>query len=239
MTDLLLSRMPSGEPEIFTSVQGEGVTVGAPAAFVRLAGCNLHCGWCDTAYTWDWALFDRRRLTGHWPVSEVAARIRASAGGPPRRLIVTGGEPLLQRPAVAELTELLRPEAFVFEVETNGTVPPGRLAELVDQWNVSPKLASSGNDGPGRIHAAALRALRDTGRAWFKFVVAEPRDLAEVASLVREHDLPERRVLLMPEGTTAATVLERIRWLVPEAIARGWRVTPRLHVLLWGDERGR
>ena len=58
--DLKLSRQPSGEPEIFHSLQGEGHSIGTPTVFLRLALCNLTCVWCDTKYTWDWANFDTK-----------------------------------------------------------------------------------------------------------------------------------------------------------------------------------
>jgi organic radical activating enzyme len=72
--------------------------------------------------------------------------------------------------------------------------------------------------------------------AW-KFVIDDARDLDEADDLVTDLGLDE--VILMPQATTAEAVLEKLRWLVPQAITRGHRVTPRLHTLVWGDERGR
>jgi organic radical activating enzyme len=235
MDALVVARMADGRPEIFASVQGEGVSMGVPSTFVRLAICNLRCGWCDTAYTWDWARFDRRTATMTMEPGEVAAAVRAL---PPRNVVITGGEPLLQRRQLLPLAEALRAEGYRLEVETNGTVGPGRLAALIDQFNVSPKLAHSGNAGLRRIVPAALREFAATGRAWFKFVVAAPGDLVEVREVCAMAGIEPGRVVLMPEGTTAATLEERGRWLAEACTREGYRFSTRLHILLWGDRRG-
>ena len=123
------------------------------------------------------------------------------------------------------------------EVETSGVIAPmPDVVALVDQWNVSPKLANSGMDLPRRIAPDALAAFVATGRAIFKFVVVDPADLDEVAELVDEHRL--RPVWVMPEGTDAATIADRLRTLAEPVLERGWHLTPRLHVLVWGDRRG-
>ena len=105
------------------------------------------------------------------------------------------------------------------------------------QWNVSPKLANSGIPIEKRIRADALVALRDTGRAVFKFVATSIADLDEVATLADAHGLEP--VWIMPEGTDPTTWVARAQELADPVLARGWNLTPRLHVLLWGDERGR
>lgn len=89
-----------GQPEIFHSIQGEGVSQGTPCVFLRLAGCNLACSWCDTAYSWNGTV-PGVRLTPE-KAAELALRY------PCRRLVLTGGEPLIQQKALPALLRLLQ-----------------------------------------------------------------------------------------------------------------------------------
>ncbi|HTJ26297.1 MAG TPA: 7-carboxy-7-deazaguanine synthase QueE [Candidatus Limnocylindria bacterium] len=111
--------------EIFYSVQGEGTWTGTPAVFVRLAGCNLSCAFCDTDYS----------LKFLASVDEVVDRVRAEGGDCPM-VIVTGGEPFAQRETPA-LIEALRADGRRVHIESNGTLP---TALPDDVWlTVSPK----------------------------------------------------------------------------------------------------
>jgi 7-carboxy-7-deazaguanine synthase len=222
--------------EVFgPTFQGEGPSIGRRAGFVRLGRCNLDCGWCDTPYTWDWERYDPTVELHHAPVAAVVDQL---AGMAPEIVVVTGGEPLLQQRRLVSLLRACADHGWDVEIETNGTrVPDSALVPLVRQWNVSPKLANSGVAVQERIRPAALAALRATGRAVFKFVVVDESDLDEIGDLADEHDL--RPVWVMPEGTDAATLTGRARRLAQPVLDRGWNLTPRLHVLLWGDQRGR
>ena len=234
---LKVSRMPSGEPEVFRSIQGEGLTAGTPSAFLRLATCNLACTWCDTRYTWDWERHDFRREVVAQPTEEIEERI---LGLGPRHLVITGGEPLLQQTELAPMVASLARQGVYCEVETNGTVAPLlEMAAAVSQWNVSPKTRSSGNVESRRESPAALRAFRELDNATFKFVVVEPEDIDDVSRLVDRYDIAPDRVLLMAEGVTATALLDRGAWVAEECARRGFRFTTRLHILLWGDGRGR
>ena len=234
---LKVSRMPSGEPEIFHSVQGEGVSAGRPSVFLRLATCNLTCSWCDTKYTWDWERYDPREQIVSLDASDVRRRLDAL---PCRNLVITGGEPMLQQSELGPLARSLRAEGWSIEVETNGTIAPNAdMAAAVSQWNVSPKTANSGNREDRREDYGALGAFAEMPGSWFKFVVAEPADVDEIAALVDRHRLPGDRVLLMPEGTRPEVISERGKWIAVECVERGYRFTTRLHIALWGDERGR
>ncbi len=241
---LTLAATTPGEPEIFASLQGEGMSAGKPCAFVRLSRCNLACEWCDTAYTWrfegdtrphrDGLSFERTANQVILEEAEVAARIAALGQ---KRLVVTGGEPLLQAPALARMLALL-PGVHV-EVETNGTVvPPPALDALVQQLNVSPKLAHSGNPTELALRPEALGALALDARAVFKFVVAQPGDAAEALALADAYRIARERVWLMPEGRDSATLRGRARWLSDLCLGEGVNFSDRLHIHLYGDTRG-
>jgi len=245
---LTLATVNPGEPEVFSSLQGEGPGMGRPSVFVRLSRCNLACRWCDTAYTWrftgdnrphrDEVAFERRENQVTLDEAAVAALILSHAE---ERLVITGGEPLLQGASLARLVALLKAKrpALHVEVETNGSVMVHEaLDPLIDQYNVSPKLAHSGNSADLALVPERLEAWSGDVRAWFKFVVATPADLAEIAALQDRYHIASDRLFVMPEGTASSTLRERSRWLAEEALARGWRFTDRLHIHLYGDTRG-
>jgi len=241
---LVLASTAPGEPEIFASLQGEGPSAGKPCAFVRLSRCNLACSWCDTAYTWrfegdnrphrDGIAYERAANQVTLGEEDVAARI-AALGKP--RLVVTGGEPLLQAPALARVLALL--PGMAIEIETNGTVtPPAALDALVDQYNVSPKLAHSGNPADLALIPERLGQWAAEPRACFKFVVAEPADVEEVLMLVAAYAIPRERVWLMAEGTDGAALAARESWLAQLCLDHCLTLSKRLHIELYGDTRG-
>lgn len=241
---LTLATTTPGEPEIFASLQGEGRSAGLPCTFVRLSRCNLACTWCDTAYTWrfegdnrphrDGQTFERKGNQIVLSEEEVAARIMALGGN---RLVITGGEPLLQGAQLARMAALL--EGHKVEIETNGTVAPHpALARLVDQYNVSPKLKHSGNPAEIALLSERLQAWSNEPKANFKFVISAPEDLAEVLELQSQYAIPSIRIQLMPEGTTSEVIRSRSSWLAPLALAHGLGFSDRLHIHLYGDTRG-
>ena len=234
---LRISKQPSGNPEIFHSLQGEGVTIGTPTVFLRLAMCNLTCGWCDTRYTWDWEHFDYKSEVVSLDTDVVRDTI---LGFDCSHLVVTGGEPLLQQAELAQLVSGLKEKGFYLEVETNGTIAPiPELKRDVDQWNVSPKLANSNNPVARREIPCVLESFREIPGAYFKFVVVEPRDVDEVCVLRDRYGLPPGRIILLPEGTTVDAVEHRSQWISEACAREGFRFSTRLHILLWGDKRGR
>jgi organic radical activating enzyme len=225
--------------EVFgPTLQGEGRNLGQRAAFVRLGGCNLHCSWCDTPYTWDASRFDLHKEMRRVPVSTVVTQVAAMN---PNVVVVTGGEPLLWRGHAG--WDALIPELAAIgpvEVETNGTQFPG--AEQVACYNVSPKLAHAGDPEERRINRDVLSAfaeLAHAGRAILKVVVTNPEDVRAGAQLARETSWPMSTVYVMPEGTSPLMLALRHAMVANAVLDEGVNMTTRLHVLCWNTERGR
>lgn len=249
---LTLARL-NQQPEIFYSIQGEGKSLGVPSVFVRTSLCNLHCIWCDTDYTWNWknTRFPhandatpgyRKFEKKDWIVKiDIEAVADLVADQPCKNIILTGGEPLLQQPALAALMRALRARAtgYFFETETNGTmVPSAEFDADIDQYNVSPKLENSNNSRKLREKPAAYHFFAQSPKANFKFVVAEPQDLAEVLELIERYQIPAEKVYLMPEASTAPVLQQKRQWVVDICKTHGFRYSDRLHVQIWGGKKG-
>ncbi|MGW0251138.1 7-carboxy-7-deazaguanine synthase QueE [Nocardia goodfellowii] len=211
--------------EMFVSTQGEGPLAGQRCAFVRMSTCNSRCTWCDTPQTWDWSRYNPAEESNRVPVTEIAQWVGEVGVD---LLVLTGGEPMLQQPAMAALADMVSARV---QVETNGTKAPiPELAERVDAWVVSPKLANAGMPEPQRIIPEALAALSATGRACFKFVVTDlDADFAEIALLESRYGLAP--IWVMPEGDTVDKVVTGLAAIHDRAVERGWNVSGRLHVL--------
>ena len=244
MADLVLATDDSGGPEIFASLQGEGPSAGTPVAFIRLSRCNLACTWCDTAYTWhfegdnrphrDDVTFDKASNQVAFSPEKAAARI---AGLGQKPLVITGGEPLMQCGPLADMLAIL-PDIEV-EIETNGTTRASAHVDIrVDQYNVSPKLAHSGNPADLAIIPERMDFYASDPRAFFKFVIAEREDVDEVLALQKEHLIASDKIFLMAEGTTSEVLRSRQEWLSDLCLKHGFRMSDRMHIHLYGDTRG-
>jgi 7-carboxy-7-deazaguanine synthase len=232
--------MPTDSPtlklsEIFESLQGEGASVGAPTMFVRLAQCNLHCSWCDTKYTWDFEHYNYDDEVREQSSEDVARVVNASTT---RRVVLTGGEPMLQQRALSAFFGSLAPDIIV-EVETNGTIlPSGETLARVNQWNVSPKLSNAGDPEALRLRPAVLEALRDVSGSYLKLVLHSDADYAEADALLKQLAWPQERVMFMPQASNRDELRARSLQVAEAARARGVRFSSRLHLELWGGRRG-
>jgi 7-carboxy-7-deazaguanine synthase len=229
--------------ETFVSIQGEGPSQGSPAAFLRLGRCNLSCSFCDTPYTWDASRFDLEAEIEFRSLDDVTEWLMASSPG---RIIVTGGEPMIQHAqlgllfrALDDARTLAGQPLDVIEIETNGTIePPAAFVERVQQFNVSPKLSNSGEPRERAIRTRALVRLSQIAHAYFKFVISSDKDADEALVLTKELGVPPERTLFMPLASDLAELRARQFEVAQLALANRVRFGSRLHLELFGGGRG-
>jgi len=218
--------------ELFYSLQGEGALVGVPSVFIRTSGCNLRCSWCDTPYT-SW-----QPEGNELEIQQILDEVNAH---PARHVVVTGGEPMIL-PEVIPLTERLRALGLHITIETAGTVFRPVACDLM---SISPKLSNSTPGAPWagqhdrlRIQPRVLLELMGRYPYQLKFVIATPGDMDEVRPLLETLRADRERVILMPEGIDRDVLRERSVWLAEICKDEGFRFSPRLHVELYGNQRG-
>ncbi len=253
--------------EIFRSLQGEGRLTGVESIFVRIAGCNLRCGYCDTPYA-SWTpegeelsvteILDRAEQLRQSPrpaFIDTVSPLPKGEGTGVRHVVLTGGEPML----FAELVPLaaeLRQRGWHVTIETAGTLYRPVTCDLM---SISPKLSNSSpfptnlrsvaGEGPGvraKLHALhrhapeVIRRLIAEHDYQLKFVVDCPADCQEVlAYLATFPEIERSRVLLMPQGVDAAELAEKALWLEPYCAAHALTFCPRRQIEWFGTERGR
>ena len=222
--------------EIFKSIQGEGPNFGKPAIFLRTAQCNLKCTWCDTKYTWDWKNYDYTKEVKEMTLDEIKVRLMDLEI---KHLVITGGEPLLQQDDLADLLSFLKPDFYV-EIETNCTILPNKmLTDLVDQWNVSPKTENSGNPLELYENDECYYFFANQENCFFKYVVENESDIPEIKKFVTKYNIPENRVQLMTQASTKEEISAREKSISELAKANNFLFSPRLHVAMWGAQRGK
>ena len=222
-------KVPLADP-LFFSLQGEGATIGRPSVFIRLMGCSVGCVWCDTKYSWAGPPLEEKTL------SEILDFCEEHEGA---QVVVTGGEPL-ESPQFSVLIESLHRAGLRVEVETAGHIPPPEDAlKRVNQWNVSPKLQSA--QISEEKQPKTLDWLRQAKEPYLKFVVHRTDELDEIEVVLEKYglgDFPRSRIIISPGGKTREQMEHRLFALAEASMNRGFRFTPRLHVMLWGDKRG-
>lgn len=242
--------------EYFYSLQGEGRTMGVPAIFLRLSGCNLLCGgqgvekdgqlhddatWiCDTIEVW---------MNGQtWYFADLVVELNEQVDSINRlktgvHLVITGGEPLLQQTRLVAFLEYLEQRYSLqptIEIETNATLKPlPKLDKRVHYWNTSPKLSNSGMPLHKRWNQVVLQWFSDNPNTIFKFVITCQKDFEELHSYWKAHpSLDWKKIVLMPGADSLEQLLERNRLVAELCIQHQLRMSTRLHVEIWNQLTG-
>ncbi len=216
--------------ELYKSVQGESSFAGLPCIFVRLAGCNLRCSWCDSEYTFSGGQ--------SFTADEILARIEALA--PCRLIEFTGGEPLLQARELLPLMDLLLARNYTLMIETSGEQPlagvPRAVHKIVD---VKCPGAGAAANSFRRENLAML-----TPNDEVKFVLADRADYEFARDFIRTHGLAVRcgEVLLSPAFLKAPTDLRStdncaldprllVEWMLADGLPA--RLSLQIHKYIW------
>jgi len=240
--------------EYFYSVQGEGQTCGVPAVFIRLGGCNLLCGGKDTikdgklhdSATWRCdSLQVWRKSKKYKPEDFVKLLIKEGyiekldEGA---HLVVTGGEPFLQKEELYTFFEELVwncDRAPYVEMETNGTLWEPTMLEYVHLFNVSPKLKNSGVPREKRIVQNVLQSFSERSETCWKFVVENLSDVEEAQNeFIRPLSLRPQQIWLMPAAESREEYRSKIEDVVELAKDTGYRFSPRLQIEVWDKATG-
>jgi len=204
--------------EIFFSLQGEGLYIGVPMAFVRFTGCNLRCKWCDTKYAWE----EGSEMSMDDIISDVKKY-------PTNWVCLTGGEPLLQKDIYKLIDKFLSMDYKVL-VETNGSMSieniPCEENVIID---MDIKTPSSGMSQFNDYSNIEMLGSKD----YVKFVIQDDVDYNFMKDILKNYEF-KCEVIAQPEGN------KNLKYLAEKVISDGLklRVLPQLHKIIWGDKHG-
>ena len=205
--------------EIFFSLQGESSRVGLPTVFVRLTGCPLRCGYCDTAY----AFHDGLTRT----IDDVLAEV---ATYPSKTVCVTGGEPLAQKNCLALLTTLCDLDYSV-SLETSGAIDISSVDQRVSRI-VDIKTPGSGEVDKNRWENLPLLTFHDE----IKFVITSEADYLWATALLGEKKLTSLAPVLFSPAFNELSAAQLAEWILRDGLTV--RMQVQLHKIIWGEKRG-
>ena len=213
--------------EIFESINGEGMRAGELAVFVRFAGCNLRCSYCDTM----WAN-EADTVYQEMELSEIVEKVCQFSV---RNVTITGGEPLLQKNVDLLLSELVK-KGLSVEIETNGSIPLKELAKNLPEliFTMDYKLAGSSMESHMNVENFAVLTKKDT----VKFVVSDRNDLERAYEIAKAYHLNGACNLLL-SPVFDAIELEEIVAFMKEKSWKDARMQIQMHKVIWDpQERG-
>jgi 7-carboxy-7-deazaguanine synthase len=246
--------------------QGEGKLTGTACLFIRTSACNLRCAWvgldgkgspCDTPYSSHNPEKNRMEVDD---IIEIV--IENTKEQNIKHIVISGGEPTMQTEALEELLEKLKKLGYHTTIETNATIYSEKISLNTDLVSMSPKLSTSTPHLPNlkgtgieyskkwaekherdRINIPVIQSFLNDKTSGFndcqlKFVVATDQDITEIEEILNQLEGWEPSdICLMPEGVDVNTLNSRTGWIAEQAIKRGWRFCPRLHIMMFGKNR--
>jgi 7-carboxy-7-deazaguanine synthase len=246
--------------------QGEGKLTGTACLFIRTSACNLRCSWigldgkgspCDTPYS------SHKPEKNIMEVDDIIQIVlNNTLSQKIKHIVISGGEPTMQTEALEELLEKLQTLGYHTTIETNATIFSDKIAKHTDLVSMSPKLSTSTPHQANlvdtgiaysekwadkheklRINIPVIQSYITNSKKrindfQLKFVVATDQDILEIEQILSQLEGYEPSdICLMPEGVDVNTLNSRTGWIAEQALKRGWRFAPRLHIMMFGKNR--
>jgi 7-carboxy-7-deazaguanine synthase len=234
--------------EIFgPTIQGEGAVIGKKTVFIRTAGCDYQCSWCDSAFTWDGTgKADIKMMT----TNEIVAELKKIGLEKFQHVTISGGNPALLK-QLGDLVENLKALNLNIGLETQGSVWQDWMV-AIDDLTISPKPPSSGMETNYNRLTLILENLTESiknGRVSLKVVIFDEQDLQyakfvhkKYASIPFYLSVGNENLAMQDDEELAQKLLKKLNWLVNKVIIdedfNNVRVLPQLHALLWGNKKG-
>lgn len=230
--------------EIFgPTIQGEGMVIGQKTMFVRTAGCDYRCSWCDSAFTWDGSAKDDIVMMSP---EEIYNQLRETGGTAFNHVTISGGNPALLK-NIGELVHILHANEIKVALETQGSKWQDWL-QSIDDLTISPKPPSSGMITDFSILDNVLERVH-VQKVSLKVVVFDEIDLAYAKKVHQKYPEVAFYVQVGNEDTTTeedeklvSVLLNKYEWLIDQVMKdnemNNVRVLPQLHTLVWGNKRG-
>ena len=214
--------------EIFYSIQGEGIFVGAPTVFVRTSGCNLRCSYCDTKYAYE----EPGKKMSLDEIVEVVRKFKS------KYVCITGGEPLLQQDKTLDLIgRLLNFNYENISIETNGSIDISPILNHFgdhnnkDRVTISMDIKCPSSNMSNHMKMDNIHLLRETDQ--LKFVIQDEEDYKYSKEIIHRYN-PRSTVLLQPVWGTNLTLLAD--WILKDNLNA--RLSLQIHKIIWGERRG-
>ncbi len=234
--------------EIFgPTIQGEGAVIGKKTVFIRTAGCDYQCSWCDSAFTWDGTGKDDIRLM---TTSEVIEELKEIGLENFQHVTISGGNPALLR-QLGELVNRLKDLQLQIGLETQGTVWQDWML-YIDDLTISPKPPSSTMTTNFEKLDQMIELLEqriNQGHVSLKVVIFDEEDLKYAKEVHQRYSsvlfylqVGNDDLAMNNDEQLAIKLLKKLEWLVSKVITdpelNQARVLPQLHALLWGNKKG-
>ncbi|MBO9128436.1 7-carboxy-7-deazaguanine synthase QueE [Bacillus sp. 165] len=230
--------------EIFgPTIQGEGMVVGQKTMFVRTAGCDYQCVWCDSAFTWDGSAKEQIRQMS---AEEIWQELKSIGGNRFSHVTISGGNPALLK-SLGDFLELLKQHGIRTAIETQGSRWQDWLLDI-DEVTLSPKPPSSGMKTDFSMLDTIIERMQKRNIS-LKVVVFNEADFSYAKTVhLRYPNVPfflqvgNEDVHTVNDGELVSHLLRRYEWLIDQAVEcpemNDAKVLPQLHALVWGNKRG-